>query len=112
MYVMAFKGGTNKQLRGTCSFFTDSLMLNKVRTGVSFLFTPNKKQGIINTLNDHQTNPNIFICICERFTSEQKVIARNKNQFDTDKFSNLYNWMKENNKISKMSLQRKIYPRL
>ena len=99
MYVMAFKGGANKQLRGTCSFFTDSSMLKKVRTGVSFSSsTPSKKQGVINTLNDHKTNPNIFICICGCFTPEQKVIARNKNRFNTEEFSNLYKWIKENNK--------------
>ena len=44
MYVVDFKGGSNKKLQGTCSFFSDSSMLKKVRTGVSINSSkPSKK---------------------------------------------------------------------
>ena len=61
MYVMTFKGGSCKKLRGTCSFFSDSSMLKKVKTGVSFnLSNTSRKQGVMNALQNQNMNSNIL----------------------------------------------------
>ena len=98
MYVVAFQGGANKQLRGTCSFYSDSSSLKKVRTGVSFTSSnPGHSQGAINTFYEQNLNPNIYVSICGRFTPEQKIIARNRVKYDIRDHTNLYKWFKQNN---------------
>ena len=64
MYVVAFRGGSNKQLRGTCSFYSETSLLKKVRTGVSFTSNnPSHAQSVMDTVYEQTPNPNIYVNI-------------------------------------------------
>ena len=98
IYVVAFQGGANKKLRGTCSFYSDSPSLEKVQTGVSFTSSNTvHSQGAIYTFYEQNINLNIYVSICEWFTPEQNIIARNRIKYDIHYHTNLYKWFKKNN---------------
>ena len=95
-YILSFKGGSSKKLKGTFTFYENHVC---------------QTNTIMEDLQKRLENQSIYCVMCGRFTPEQKKLARLKAHANTSEFLQLYTWMKKNNEVFKNEPSTKTAPK-
>ena len=92
-YILSFKGGSSKKLKGTFTFYENHVC---------------QTNTIMEDLQKRLENQSIYCVMCGRFTPEQKKLARLKAHANTSKFLQLYTWMKKIMRFSRTNHRQKL----